>query len=117
MPYQITFENLPMGHAAKGAREGTTLSVRCTEFVSTEDGQEFIRRLEELPNSILNSIFRQSRITFPPSQIDHLLGIIRPDRTATVYVNELQITIQACAGRPLQAGDPICKDDIVDITG
>jgi hypothetical protein len=115
MPHEITFDTLPMGHAAESVRNATRVRVRTTEFLSTEDGQEFIRRLERMPMEILGMVAAQGRI-IPPSQVDHLLAIIRPDRTATVYVNELQQVVETRVARSVEAGQPLFKNDIVDIT-
>ena len=65
--------------------QATTVRVRCTEFVSSEDGQELIRRLEGFPTELLGMVAAQGRVV-APSQVDHLLAVIRPDRTGTVYV-------------------------------
>jgi hypothetical protein len=103
-----------MGHVAAAARPpDTTVPVRTAEFLSSVDGQEFIRRLEALPSEILRRLPPGQQI--PPSQVDHLLAVIRRDRTATVYVNELQITSVARASRDVQAGELLAKNDIMDI--
>ncbi len=115
MPHEITFDMLPIGYSAEAAKQATMVRVRCTEFISTEDGQEFIQRLEQLPSQILALLAAQSK-TILPSQVDHILAIIRPDRTAIVYVNELQPTVATRVARPMQAGQPVFKNDIVDIT-
>jgi hypothetical protein len=94
--------------AAKGPGE---IRVRHTEFISTEDGQEFIQRLEGLPSEILARLGWAT-----PSQVDHLLAIIRPDRTASVYINELNLAVEPRVSRPMQEGEPVFKNDIIDIT-
>ena len=44
-----------------------------------------------------------------------MLAIVRADGTATVYVNELLQTARVSPSRPVQAGEPVTKNDIVDV--
>jgi hypothetical protein len=114
MPLQILFDQLPIGHAAAAAKNAPTVSVRYAEFTSSEDGQEFIQRLEGFPSEILGRLPENVRCN--PSQVDHLLAVIRRDCTATVYLNELPLTLEARPSRAIQAGERMFKNDIVDIT-
>jgi hypothetical protein len=75
-----------MGVAAKARRKGETASVRVTGFLSSEDGQELITHLEQFPSTLL---LKAVGTKVPPSHVDNLLAIVRRDKTATVYVNEL----------------------------
>src|SRR5205823_6472664 len=50
-----------------------------------------------------------------PSQVDHLVAVIRRDRTATVYVNELTVILSTMVGRTIKPGERVSKNDIVDI--
>lgn len=113
MPFQIQFKNLPAGYALSPGKSGEKIGVIRMEFCSSEDGDHFIRRLEGFPDNIISMLPEDSRPK--PSSIDHLLAIIRRDKTATVYVNELKILMQAQAKRDVKKGDPILKDDIADI--
>src|SRR5581483_1990217 len=116
MPHEIIFDTLPAGHVAEAAaKQATTVRVHCTEFITTEDGQEFIQRLEGFPSEILGKIAKRTGM-IPPSQVDHLLAIIRLDRTATVYVNELPLQVETRVSRAVKTGQPLFKNDIVDIT-
>ena len=85
MPYEITFDNIPAGYSLSSSKKGETgtIQVSVREFTSSEDGDLFISRLEGFPAEIVSKL--PPRIS--PSQIDHLLAIIRIDKTATVYVN------------------------------
>ena len=50
MPYEISFENLPVGYSASSKKYGdTTVEVVVNEFTSSEDGDLFITRLEGFP--------------------------------------------------------------------
>ena len=79
MPYEIEFDEMPIGYAAGNARDGEQIPVRVIEYVSTGDGEHFVSRMEGLPSGILAELPGQS--VPGPSQIDHLLAIVRPDKT------------------------------------
>jgi hypothetical protein len=113
MPYDVTFDMTPTGYSVSHARRGETASVQYLEFTSTEDGQHFIKRLEGFPDELLRKLSGQIEIR--PSQVDHLLAIIRRDKTATVYVNELPHIVKIRIGREIEKGQPVFKNDIVDI--
>jgi hypothetical protein len=91
--------------------------VAATEFTSTEDGQHFIQRLEGFPNEILSSIAKNGP-QISASTVDHLLAVIQHDgtnTTVTAYVNELELSTLIRVGRAIQTGEPVFKNDIVDI--
>jgi hypothetical protein len=114
MPFEITLNDLPAGYAASAGKKGEKVSVITREFTSSEDGDIFISRLEGYPSQIINSIPSGSGVK--SSTVDHLLAIIRRDKTATVYVNELSIVVKATIkGRDIEAGLFIYSDDIADI--
>jgi hypothetical protein len=114
MPYEITFENLPAGYAVSSGREGEQVPLAIREFTSSEDGDLFINRLEGIPSEIIRMLPSKSRIK--SSIVDHMLVIIRQDKTATVYVNEIFFLAEIInKGRDVEAGQPIYADDIADI--
>jgi hypothetical protein len=113
MPFQIALDSLPGGYTLSAALPGETVSVALTEFTSSEDGDLFIGRLEGLPAHLVGKLPIESNIR--PGTIDHLLAVILPDRSATVYVNELRVIGQMRAKRPIKAGEPIHQDDVADI--
>jgi hypothetical protein len=113
MPYQITLNSLPAGYAASSFKKGEKAQVIVREFISSEDGDLFISRLEGLPSEIINQI--DPSIGIQPGIIDHLLVIIHQDRTAIVYINELQISITLRSKRDLKAGDIVRSDDVAHI--
>ena len=49
MPFEVNLGEVPAGYALSSAREGEEVQVVYREFTSTEDGQYFIERLENLP--------------------------------------------------------------------
>jgi hypothetical protein len=101
-----------MAAAAKGER----VVVCRKEFLTSEDGNEFITRLEGVSRCFA-PVFGPGGT--PPSQVDHFLAVLRPDQSATVYCNELHIVAHTRVKRvsppEVQAGDVIYPDDIADI--
>ena len=108
MPFDINLEQLPAGYAFTSARSGECVGVRYRDFTSTEDGQQFIQRVESSTYDFL----QPSLIN--PSQVDHLLAVCRNDRSATIYVNELEHHALVRTARPVEVG-PVTKDDIADV--
>src|SRR5258708_1144305 len=87
MPHEITLDIVPSGVAGSSARKDEKGVIAIREFSSSEDGDSFIQRLEGLANSLLSRLPNEAKIN--PSLIDHLLVVIRRDKTATFYINEL----------------------------
>lgn len=114
MPLDFRMEKLPIGHVTEAAPKGSTsVKVCSTAFISTEDGQEFIQRLEGFPTELLAQLPKDRRIA--PSQVDHILAIIRRDHSVTLYVNELSLLAGVMIGRDINKGEHVFKNDIVDI--
>lgn len=111
MPFEMSFGQPPCGYALTAAKQNESAQVQYMEFTSTEDGQHFIQRLEGFPGEIISKLPNRTL----PSMIDNLLAVIRSDGTATVYVNELKMTVRTRARRTIQAGDAVMKSDIVDV--
>lgn len=116
MPITITLEHLPAGIIASVARDGKSVQVMYREFLSSEDGDQLIERLERMSRDLLNKI--PDEHSLKPSQIDHLLAVVHKDKTATLYINELQFKVLVSTKRRLKAsqvGQSIYVDDIADI--
>lgn len=113
MPIEITLKDIPAGHALTPGRKGENIAVARQEFLSSEDGINFVRRLEGFPNIILSQLPLERRPL--QSAIDHLLVIIRKDKSASVYINELNIYAEVLSKCDLIAGQPVYGDDIADI--
>ncbi len=112
MPHNIVFENLPAGIALTSARGGGTVKVAFKEFTSSEDGDLFIQRLEGFPSEILNKL----PISVKASTVDHMLAIIKRDKSAIVYLNELSFIAKIRPKRAIkEKGEPIYRDDIAEI--
>jgi hypothetical protein len=113
MPYEVSLDLIPAGVALSSARKGEQVTVAALEFSSSEDGDAFIQRLEGIPNDLLAKLPPEAGIG--PSAIDHLLAIIRKDKTATIYVNELSFLLKIRAKQAKKPGEPIYQDDIADV--
>lgn len=111
MPSEVKLGMPPAGYALTAARADEEVSVQYLEFTSSEDGQHFIKRLEGLPNDILN----RARPAVSASQIDTMLAICRKDGTATVYINEVALKARVRTARNITVGSWVKKSDIVDI--
>lgn len=112
MPYEIMLDELPMGFVIDAARAGETVALQVTGFLSSEDGQSLVTYLEQLP-SILLAKAVGDRVR--PSQVDNLLAIIRRDKTARVYVNELRPTLLVRVAQAKQRGDSVTMGEMTDV--
>jgi hypothetical protein len=112
MPAEIILDDLPYGIARNSGCAGEKVSVQMREFISSADGQEFVQRLEGWPAELLQKAVG-SKIA--PAQVDTLLAIIRRDKSATVYVNELDPVFTCKTAVDLRKDDLVYHDDLVDI--
>jgi hypothetical protein len=113
MPFEIKFENTPAGVCLEAVRGGGTAKVRAIEFVSEEDGDTLVERLEAFGSDILGRLPGSPPIQ--PNQVQHLLAVIRRDGTATVYLNELKTHGRVQVKREIAKGDFVFADDIADV--
>ena len=113
MPITITLEHLPVGIITSVACDGNSAQVRYREFLSSEDGDLLIEVIERMSRNLLNQIPDGRRPK--PSQIDHLLAIIQKDKTATLYINELQFGFEISVKKMGKVGQPAYVDDLADI--
>jgi hypothetical protein len=113
MPYEITLSHLPAGYSMSHAKAGEMVQVLVSEFSTTEDGMKFIKRLEGTPRELLNALPASANAR--ESTVDHMLAIIRRDRTATIYLNELTWIGTIRSKGAIQKGDPVTTDSILDM--
>lgn len=112
MPFRFSFDELPGGVALSSALDGEMLSFSTRLLLSTEDGSDFISHIEAIWG-FFSEALRPSGIS--PSQVDHFLAVIDRNKTATLYLNELQQEVLVRAKRGVQRGQPCHKDDIAEI--
>jgi hypothetical protein len=107
---------VPAGYSLTLALKGEDVSVQQKEFLTSEDGNNFITRLEGVSTCFF-PFFREARVPF--SQVNNFLAVVRPDQIATVYCNELQIEARTRVKRldphGIRVGEPVFADDIADI--
>lgn len=113
MPYEISLNHLPAGYAVNAAQADQMVQVLTSEFTTTEDGMKFISRLEGTPRELLCALPASANAR--ESMVDHMLAIIRRDRTATVYLNELSWIGTIRSKGPIQKGAEITTDAILDL--
>lgn len=114
MPFQFQLEHLPSGYSLNNARRGEPVTIATQGFHSSEDGNEFIRRLEGIPRQLLSHIpgFGYAQ----ESTVDRMLAIVRPDRMVSLYVNAPAMRVEIRAKGSVQAGENITLDHILDVT-
>lgn len=108
-------DELLIGYVARAVKEGELADVVVKQFLSSEDGDFFISRLEGLVSPILQKLPEPTNIG--PSIIDHFLAVLHPDKSAVVYVNELNISVNVILKRAVEKGEVVFQNDIADITG
>lgn len=113
MPYTIKLDLRPTGYSLSAAKRGEKVQVAYREFLSSEDGDVFISRLEGFPTQIVEKLPPSAGITC--STIDHLFAIVRKDNEWIVFANELPIIAKTRIRRAIKAGEPVFESDIVDI--
>ncbi|MCW5876973.1 MAG: hypothetical protein KIS85_08855 [Anaerolineales bacterium] len=114
MVTRITLDGLPAGITLTAARKGEKAQVIARNYLTTADGEEFTIALEGITGYFLSKMPSSSLVV--ESQIDHLLAIINRDKSAIIYINELQ-TIAKLRLKQLEInkGDLIRKDDVIDV--
>ena len=113
MPITIILDNLPAGTAESSGRDEEVINVISQEFLSSEDGERLIERLEGVSNLLFSKIPVDQRPN--PSQIDHLLAVVRKDKTATLYINELDFQIRITPKKKIEVGQSVYTNEIADI--
>jgi len=118
LKFDIQLNCVLTGFAAESCNaEGRAIKVIRREFTSSEDGDLFIRRLQEsLSRVILNTIRKQQKVIVVESSIANMLAIVRRDRTATVYINAPMKALMQTKKSSVSAGEAIYLDDIADVS-
>ena len=112
MPTQLTFDEIPAGVSLTGALKDEDFLLSSKAYLSSEDGNDFISHIEAVWG-YFSEVYRPSGVL--PSQVDHFLAVIDRNRTATLYLNELQQRAMARAKRPIEAGQHVSRDDIAGV--
>ncbi|WP_437562210.1 Shedu anti-phage system protein SduA domain-containing protein [Sorangium sp. So ce542] len=111
MPIQFQLEQIPAGFSLNDCGPGEDVHVLLRELLAPTDALHVIERLEQLQGFLFSKLPGLP----PPSVIDHLLVVIKPNLSGTAYVNELNITANIKAARDVTTGEPVFVSDIADI--
>ena len=111
MPQAFKLAERVIGISMNAAVAGENVQIRTQELIGPT-ATYLLDRLEQIHLAVFAKIPGMPA----PSQIDHLLVIIRPDLTGTAYVNELAIQAMVRVNRAVQAGTPVHREDISDVT-
>jgi hypothetical protein len=111
MPLEFHLQERICGISMNAASAGETVEIRTQELVGPEE-EHLLGRLEQLEHAVLAKI-----PGLPPiSTIDHILLVIRPDLSGTAYVNELRIRAMVRVNRDVEAGTPVYRGDVTDVS-
>ncbi len=110
MPQDFQLTQRVCGISVNSAAAGETVQIRTQELIGPTEAH-LLDRLEQIHLAVLSQIPGIPS----PSQIDHLLVVIRPDLTCTAYVNELHIQAMVRINRAVEAGTPVYRNDISEI--
>jgi hypothetical protein len=111
MPQEFQLTERIIGVSMNSASAGEKVQVRTQELIGPTETQ-LLDRLEE----IHLAVFAKIPGIPPPSLIDHMLVVIRPDLTGTAYVNELVIQAMVRVNCAVEAGTPVYRGDITEVT-
>lgn len=111
--YSINFDQPPAGYSATEAKSGENVSIITREFTSSEDGDEFISRLDGIPTEVINLLPKDQNIRC--SMIDHMLAIFHKDGKCDVYINDIDLIAKVRVKKSIKQGDSVFEDDFADI--
>lgn len=114
MKFDIQLDGLLAGYSTASCKPGEYLWILAKEFISSEDGDLLISRLEGFPSLLLNKIAQIHKTIIVQSCIDNMLAILRQDKTATIYINAPMRALMQ-AKKPVDAGQVIYRNDIADV--
>lgn len=111
MPISFSLKERLIGFTVTGGGPGEKVALLSSRLVPPSDQQAVVNALEKLHTALF---YRIPRLP-PPAAIQHLLVVIRPDLSATAYVNELRLIASVRVTRPVRAGEPAFVKDISDV--
>ncbi|MBN1392041.1 MAG: hypothetical protein JW947_04475 [Sedimentisphaerales bacterium] len=114
MKFDIKLNELFAGFSMASCKPGEHIWIVQKEFISSEDGDLLISRLEGFASLLLSRIAQTHKTIIVESTINNMLAILRKDRTATIYINAPMNALMQ-AKRSVEAGQALCRDDIADV--
>ena len=111
MPTEFTLAEKLVGFALHTGTANEQALIQYGALVPPSDADRVQQVLEGLQGSLF------SRIPgFPdPSQVRHVVVVVRQDLSATAYVNELKVLAQCKVTRAVTAGEPVFTKDISEV--
>jgi hypothetical protein len=111
MPQEFQLTERVCGISRNSASAGEKVQIRTQELIGPTE-PHLLDRLEQIHLAVFAKI---PGIPLPPS-IDHMLVVIRPDLSGIAYVNELRIQVMVRLNRAVEAGAPVYRDDVTEVT-
>ena len=113
--FDIQLDKPFAGYLTASCKPGENVWIVQKEFVSSEDGDLFISRLEGFPSILLNKIAQVHKVIILQSSIDNMLAILKQDGTSTIYINApMKVLMQV--KKSVDAGQVIYRNDIADVS-
>lgn len=114
MKFDVKLDALLAGYSTVSCKPGEFLWIIEKEFVSSEDGDLLISRLEGFPSLVLKKIEEQHKTIIIQSSFDNMLAILRRDKSATIYINApMKAFMQS--KKSVDAGQVVYRNDIADV--
>jgi hypothetical protein len=114
MKFDIQLDKPFAGFSMAACKPGEYVWIVQREFISSEDGDLFISRVEGFPSLLLNKIAQIHKAIIVQSSIDNMLAILKQDGTVTVYINAPMKALMRVK-KSVDAGQVIYRNDIADI--
>lgn len=114
MHFTLTDQPRLVGFAlrsSRGSEGGAPVVFR--EFVTSEDGERLVQRLEQISQVVLSNAPPSARVA--ESQIDHLVALFHLGGRVEVWINEPGFRAKAKVKRDVSAGEAVMRDDIADV--
>lgn len=110
-PISFTLPERPAGYALQAAGKGEIALVQCAEIIPATEPTSVQDQLMGLHAMV----FRHIPGLPDPSQINHILVVIRGDLSGEAYVNDLRQVANVKLARAVKAGDLVRDGDVSDI--
>lgn len=111
VPIEFKLEEKLVGLAAHTATGNEKAMIQYGELIAPSEPARVQQVLEGLESSVFSRIPGRP----DPSQVRHLVVVVRQDLTATAYINELKLIAQVKVTRDVNAGDPVFSKDISEV--
>lgn len=112
--HTLESENLRfVGFSESAARGGEMVSIFTREFLTSDDGDVLVQRLDAIYNTIVLRLPEKLRVS--PSRIGQLVVVCHRNGKVDVHINASAIVAKVRPSRNAKKGDPVRLDDITEI--